>query len=61
MAAETGHMLLKAKGRLELPEAGRGRQDSPLEPLAGGRPCPGLRFTLPAPPPPTGRESSLLF
>lgn len=57
--AETGSLLPKAKGHLELPEAGRGRQDSPLEALGGGRPCPCLHFTLPAPL--TGRESSLLF
>lgn len=49
---ETGGMRPQAQGCLEPPEAGRGRQDPPLEPLEGERPwdtltsdvwSPGLR------------------
>lgn len=52
MEVETGGMQPQAQGRLEPPEAGRGRQDPPLEPPEGARPwdtlisdvwSPGLR------------------
>ena len=37
--AETGRMQPQAWGRLELPEAGKGRKYPPLEPLAGLQSC----------------------
>ena len=36
--AETGGRRPQAQGRLEPPEAGRGRKDPPLEPLEGAWP-----------------------
>lgn len=41
--AQSGVMSPRAKG-LELPEAGRGWKDSPLELSEGARPCPHLDF-----------------
>ena len=35
---ETGEMWSQAQGCLEPPEAGRGRQDPPLEPPEGAQP-----------------------
>ena len=35
-----------SQGRLETPEAERGRKDPPLEPLEGARPCQHLDFGL---------------
>lgn len=37
--AEAGGMQPQAKGRLEPPEAERGRKDPPLESPKGPRPC----------------------
>ena len=37
MEAEMGEMWSQAQGRLEPPEAGRGRKDPPLQPPEGAR------------------------
>lgn len=40
MEADTGGMWPQAQGRLEPPEAGRGRKEPPLVPVEGAQPCP---------------------
>jgi len=47
MEAETGVMLPQTKERLEVPEAGGGKEGStPIEALVGARPCRQLDFRL---------------
>lgn len=46
--AETGVMWSQSKECVELPEAGKGRKDPPLESSEGEWPCPHLGFRLPA-------------